>query len=94
MCTVKNAYIPRGTYSIIIPVFILMLLLISTIGAVVGLEQTFFRVSEGVGVVELCANVSFPAIDCPIAFPFDVQLSTFDGSAGTVYTPGPILCLK
>ena len=54
------------------------------VGATVGLERTFFRVSEDVGVVELCANVSFPVIDCPIAFPFDVQLSTFDGSAGTV----------
>ena len=64
----------------------IMLLLMSAIGAVVGLEQTFFRVSEGVGVVELCANVSFPVIDCPIAFPFDVQLSTFNGTAGTVYT--------
>ena len=52
--------------------------------AVVGLEQTFFRVSEDVGVVELCANVSSPVIDCPIAFPFEVQLSTRDGSAGLV----------
>ena len=52
--------------------------------ATVGLEQTFFRVSEDVGVVELCANVSFPVIECPVAFPFDVQLSTSDGSAGMV----------
>ena len=53
-------------------------------GAVVGLEQTFFRVSEDVGVVELCANVSSPVIDCPIAFPFEVHLTTHDGSAGLV----------
>ena len=53
-------------------------------GAVVGLESILFHVSEGVGVVLLCANISFPAIDCPIAFPFEVQLSTRDGSAGTV----------
>ena len=51
--------------------------------AVVGLEQTFFRVSEDVGVVELCANVSSPVIDCPIKFPFEVQLSTCDGTAST-----------
>ena len=51
--------------------------------AVVGLEKTFFRVSEDVGVVELCANVSFPVIDCPIKFPFEVQLSTCDGTAST-----------
>ena len=48
--------------------------------AVVGLEQTFFRVSESVGVVELCANVSFPVVDCPIKFPFEVNLSTRDGT--------------
>ena len=28
-------------------------------GAVVSLEQTFFRVSEDVGLVELCANIIF-----------------------------------
>ena len=56
---------------------------LSYVGAVVGLEQTFFRVSGDVGVVELCANVSFPVIDCPIKFPFEVQLSTCDGTAST-----------
>ena len=49
--------------------------------ACVGLEQTFFRVSEGVDVVELCANVSSPVVDCPIKFPFEVNLSTRDGTA-------------
>ena len=53
--------------------------------AVVGLEQTFFSVSEGVGVVELCVNVSSPVIDCPIKFRFEIQLSTRDGSAGNEY---------
>ena len=47
-----------------------------------GLEQTFFHVMQGVGYVELCANVSFPEITCPIEFPFDVSLSTADGTAG------------
>ena len=50
--------------------------------AVVGLEQTFFRVSEDVGVVELCAVVYTPIIECPIEFPFDVRLSTRDDTAG------------
>ena len=49
--------------------------------ACVGLEQTFFQVSEGVGVMELCANVSSPDVDCPIKFPFEVNLSTRDGTA-------------
>ena len=51
-------------------------------GATVGLERTFFRVMQGVGYVELCANISFPEITCPIEFPFDVSLSTADGTAG------------
>ena len=51
-------------------------------GATVGLEQTFFRVAEIEGYVELCANISFPEISCPIEFPFDVSLSTADGTAG------------
>ena len=50
----------------------------------VGLDQVFLRVSEDVGVVELCVNVSLPETDCPIPFPFEVKLSTHDGSAGTV----------
>ena len=51
-------------------------------GATVGLEQTFFSVLQGVGYVELCASVSFPEITCPIEFPFNVSLSTADGTAG------------
>ncbi|CAI8052754.1 hypothetical protein GBAR_LOCUS28872 [Geodia barretti] len=49
--------------------------------AVVGLEQTFFRVEENVGLIQICVNVSFPEINCPIAFPFEVLLSTADGTA-------------
>ena len=56
-------------------------------GATVGLEQTFFLVMQGVGFVELCVNISFPEITCPIEFPFDVSLSTADGTAG-------IICLE
>ena len=48
----------------------------------VGLERTFYQVSESVGVVEVCAIVYSPVIECPIQWPFDVQLTTFDGSAG------------
>ena len=48
----------------------------------VGLERTFYQVSEDVGVVEVCAIVYSPVINCPIIFPFDVILRTLDGSAG------------
>ena len=51
-------------------------------GATLGLEQTSFRVLQGVGFIELCASVLFPEITCPIEFPFNVSLSTADGTAG------------
>ena len=50
--------------------------------AVVGLERTFYNVSEDVGLVEVCAIVYSPTIVCPINFPFDVSLSTSDNTAG------------
>ena len=50
--------------------------------AVVGLEKTIYSVFEDVGVVEVCAIVYSPNIVCPIAFPFDVSLSTGDRTAG------------
>ena len=50
-------------------------------GAVVGLEKTY-QVSEDVGVVEVCAIVYTPSVDCPITIPFNVLLST-KGGPGT-----------
>ena len=49
--------------------------------ALVSLEETFYQVSEGDGVVEVCATVTSPAIDCPIEFPFEVELHPVDGTA-------------
>ena len=46
--------------------------------AVVGLEKTFYQVTENVGMVEVCAFVDSPNITCLITFPFDVNLSTSD----------------
>ena len=50
--------------------------------AVIGFERTFITVSEGVGVVELCAVVISPEAACPIDFPFEIDLSTDDNTAG------------
>ena len=47
-----------------------------------GLEETFYQVSETDGVVVVCVVVYEPNISCPIKFPFDVNLFTTDGSAG------------
>ena len=48
-----------------------------------GLERIILTVSEDAGVVELCACVFEPDIDCPIEFPFNVILSSTDRTAGT-----------
>ena len=57
-----------------------------SLDAVVGLEKTFYQVSENVGVVEVCAIVYGPNgnIACPITFPFNVRLSTTNDSAGNL----------
>ena len=55
-------------------------------GAVISLEQTFFRVSEDVRVVELCANIIFHVIDIPINYPIEIRLSTVDGVAGWLHS--------
>ena len=57
-------------------------------GAVVSLEQTLYSVTEGDEDVEVCVIVSSPNNDCPIDFPFNIDFSTSDDSAGK-YT----LCL-
>ena len=54
----------------------------STSVAVVGLEETFYNVSENIGVVEVCVVVHQPVTGCPISFPFTVNLYTLDDTAG------------
>ena len=51
-------------------------------GAVVSLEQTLFRVVESASNVEVCAHISYPRINCPIKFSFNVGLRTTHRSAG------------
>ena len=45
------------------------------------------------GVIELCAVVFQPDIECPIKFPFEVLLNTSDGSAGKLYCAGLNPCM-
>ena len=47
-----------------------------------GLERTFYEVSEDVGVVEVCGLVYSSEIECPIAFAFNVTLKAMYGCAG------------
>ncbi|CAI8022911.1 hypothetical protein GBAR_LOCUS13419, partial [Geodia barretti] len=59
---------------------------------VVGLEQTFYTTSEGVGTVEVCAVVYSPngSLACPIDFAFSVELQTRDGDAVSTMDYGSI----
>ena len=50
--------------------------------AIVGLEESFYQVSENMGVVTVCTVVNSTGISCPIDYLFEVKLSTKDGSAG------------
>ena len=59
----------------------------------VGLERTFYNVSESVGELEICGIVYRPVdLDCPISFPFIVALNTRDGTAGNHHSPN-LLCI-
>ena len=40
----------------------------------VGLERTYYSVSEGEGLIEVCAVVSNPTGTCPIDFTFTVDI--------------------
>ena len=51
---------------------------------IVGLEKTLYEVSEDVGEVEVCANVTAPELECPLNFPFTVTLYSVDNTAGNV----------
>ena len=49
--------------------------------AVVGFEETVYRASEEIGMIDVCVVIESDA-DCPVTFPFEVELSTVAGSAG------------
>ena len=51
-------------------------------GAEVGLELTYFTVSESAGSVELCVAVFSPTIQCPIQFPLLIILTVSNRSTG------------
>ena len=50
--------------------------------AVVGLDTASYITVENSGMIEVCARVLDPEVDCPVSFPFDITFSTADGSAG------------
>ena len=51
--------------------------------AVVGLERTYYPVSEDtIHGIEICVTVNSSSVECPIEFPFAVNLTAVDGTAG------------
>ena len=52
--------------------------------AVVGLEMTSYTIAEHHQLLEVCARVFDPDLECPISFPFDMFFTTVDGSAGII----------
>ena len=48
----------------------------------VGLERTYYSVSEGDGLIEVCAVVSNPTGTCPIDFTFTVDIDVRGDNAG------------
>ena len=58
-----------------------------------GLDETVSCVLEDVGTVEVCVSVKSPIKDCPVDYPFNVSLSTSDGSAGTQCMHTMIFCV-
>ena len=53
------------------------------VGTMVGLEKTYYPVSEDTrGGIEICVTVNSSSVQCPINFPFAVILTAIDGTAG------------
>ena len=69
-------------YSILLLIFIPCPPLALFVVAGIGLERTAYTMSSTAETVEVCLNVSRPAISCPITFPFDIffNLITSAGS--------------
>ena len=51
----------------------------------IGLENTAFTATEGIGTIKVCVNLNCPGTrpNCSVSFPFGVNFSTVDDTAGT-----------
>ena len=62
---------------------VIQILFVVAAVAVVGLERTYYEVSEEtIGGVEICVRVNSSSVECPIEFPFVIVLTAIDGTAG------------
>ena len=55
-----------------------------------SLERNSYRLNENVGVLRVCADVDSPRfINCPITFPFIVNLLLTDDTTGSILYMDP-----
>ena len=52
------------------------------LAAILGLKNTLLTVTEDSEEAELCLLIESPLNDCPVPFPFQIYLSTFNDTAG------------
>ena len=57
-----------------------------------GLVEMTYQVDEGVGEVEVCVEVKTTSEDCIITFPFNVTLTTVDGTGMSLFVF--VMCLS
>ena len=52
----------------------------------IGLKNPAFTATEGVGTIKVCVNLNCPGMrpNCSVSFPFGVNFSTVDDTAGTL----------
>ena len=70
------------TTFIILPPQNSIFLVVAVFATEVGLEKTFYNISESEGVVEICVNASGTNASCPSPQTFQVSLSTASNTAG------------
>ena len=59
----------------------IVIIICTLLVAVVGFQKERYRVSEEGKEIEVCVEIK-SMVDCPVAFSFELTLSTVEGSAG------------
>ena len=50
----------------------------------VAFERVVTGVGEDQGMIRVCVRIFSPSVDCPVVFPFELIITTSDGTAGTL----------
>ena len=52
----------------------------------IELEFAVYDINEDAGTVDVCLDIAWPLISCPVQFPFEIQFRVSDITAGMVYS--------